>query len=95
MPEWAAIEGEAIENWVMALDETDDIDQPGIDWNKVDWFDLVPRLVLIASHRLKIVGLDTSTISANDIVHDAILKTINGCKGDQKSKMQTGSPGNI
>lgn len=74
----------------MVLDETDDIDQPGIDWNRVDWFDLVPRLVLIASHRLRIAGLDPNATSATDIVHDAILKAINGSEKDQQSKMQPG-----
>jgi hypothetical protein len=56
-----------------------------IDWTKIDWADLYPRLLVVAAARLnrlgwrgKFLGPVPGAKTPKDFVHDAIVKTMAG-----------------
>jgi hypothetical protein len=57
-----------------------------IDWRQIDWQDLYPRLLLVAAGRLRRLswrgtsGAPPGAPTANDLVQQAILKTVDGTR---------------
>ena len=47
-------------------------------WSRIDWADLTPRLLLFTAARVRLTSLDSEGLSAEDLVQQAIQKTLAG-----------------
>jgi DNA-directed RNA polymerase specialized sigma24 family protein len=52
----------------------------GIDWSALPWDDIIPRLLLFAHRRTRRTSFSGMAMSPNDLVGDAIEKTMSGVR---------------